>query len=381
MLTGAEFADALILGALQSGGSPAAFGFDEGGRLFVISSSAPSSTTTRFPAALQLAPTGGRGPGAPRQRVAPYPPTSPHAHGRRLSGPGALEMQLLRDEHPLGTQPAPPPQLRRSASQNDQSFCCPYCKVASFTVKEELTSHIRACGLSYNCACGQRFQTRAKLVRHCRRCGHEPWRPQGAPHSHAHSEPWQPVSTPAGSFSSGLSVDAAAAREEYGDSSPRSPKMGFEHYAVLAAGSAQQLRIQQQQQQQAQQAQQVQQQIQQQMQQMQQMQHQRMQQQQLQQMQQQQLHMHQRQQQQVHAQMQMQAQQQQSATQWPQPSSLPPLPRVDIAELLDILAQEGGESADDIDAYLSIGLDAQTAESMKGGSGEGHLGDRLPGQP
>ncbi|KAG8465667.1 hypothetical protein KFE25_002974 [Diacronema lutheri] len=98
---------------------------------------------------------------------------------------------------------AAPARRRASSSASDRRFMCPYCKMASFSAKDELTTHIKACGLSYACSCSLRFQTRAKLLRHCRRCGHDPWQP--GPGSSA-TEPW-PASTPAGSFSSGVESD------------------------------------------------------------------------------------------------------------------------------------------------------------------------------
>lgn len=104
----------------------------------------------------------------------------------------------------LGAPPAPAPRRASSgASERCRTLTCPYCKGSAFERKDELTAHIKACGLSFACSCAVRFQTRSKLMRHCRRCGHEPWRP---PVSGA-EQPW-PAST-AGSFSSGVESDIA----------------------------------------------------------------------------------------------------------------------------------------------------------------------------
>lgn len=263
--TPSEIADAMILGALQRGGSPAIFGLDQHGRLLGISDARGSMTTPGTissphprplvqppPCGAQLygkhaapyaqyharqphvlaAPTPASWPSQhpPHRGGQPPPPACAFAQGQPASLP-SVHLTLHLAPHPAGgcgfgswdaqpALPAPPrpplppllleravsaprlgahlsaAPLRASPSSPDRRRrCCPYCSAAAFHTKDDLSAHVKACGLSFACSCDMRFQTRSKLMRHCRRCGHEPWRPPSAA---------------AGSFSSGVESDVTA---------------------------------------------------------------------------------------------------------------------------------------------------------------------------
>lgn len=51
---------------------------------------------------------------------------------------------------------------------------CTRCHRKAFAVKEDLTTHQKACGRVYLCACGLRLGSRPTLVRHCALRSHEP---------------------------------------------------------------------------------------------------------------------------------------------------------------------------------------------------------------
>jgi hypothetical protein len=78
-----------------------------------------------------------------------------------------------------GAQTQPPRRL--PPADTGKWFACKKCKVASFARTDELTAHMNACMLPFACGCEQRFQTRAQLLRHCQRAGHEPASPAMRP--------------------------------------------------------------------------------------------------------------------------------------------------------------------------------------------------------
>mmetsp|Transcript_10524 Transcript_10524/g.31321 ORF Transcript_10524/g.31321 Transcript_10524/m.31321 type:complete len:345 (+) Transcript_10524:65-1099(+) len=72
--------------------------------------------------------------------------------------------------------------------EGEKKFTCTVCNVKSFTVKEDLSMHLKSCGRVFSCSCGIRLRSQATLKRHCKASGHAPasWEgaPAGAPANH-----------------------------------------------------------------------------------------------------------------------------------------------------------------------------------------------------
>jgi len=65
--------------------------------------------------------------------------------------------------------------------QGEKQFMCTRCNKKSFTVREDLTMHLKACGRMFVCSCGLHLRSQATLKRHCKHTGHEPTSWDGIP--------------------------------------------------------------------------------------------------------------------------------------------------------------------------------------------------------
>lgn len=63
----------------------------------------------------------------------------------------------------------------------EKRFVCSRCQKKSFSVREDLTMHYKACGRIFICSCGLQLRSQATLKRHCKHTSHEPTSWEGVP--------------------------------------------------------------------------------------------------------------------------------------------------------------------------------------------------------
>ncbi|KAG8458272.1 hypothetical protein KFE25_001564 [Diacronema lutheri] len=63
----------------------------------------------------------------------------------------------------------------------EKRYVCTRCDKKSFSVREDLTMHLKACGRMFICSCGLQLRTQATLKRHCKHMAHEPTSWEGVP--------------------------------------------------------------------------------------------------------------------------------------------------------------------------------------------------------
>lgn len=74
--------------------------------------------------------------------------------------------------------------------RGEKKHMCTRCMRKTFAVREDLTMHLKSCGLKFTCSCGLELKSPATLKRHCKQLGHEPQCLDGVP---AHGETDVPV--------------------------------------------------------------------------------------------------------------------------------------------------------------------------------------------
>lgn len=132
------------------------------------SATASPATSPQRPAKGASRPLVRRAP-APLQPAPPSEPQPmPHVPPLSATAPATA---------PATATAAAPTAPKAARLADPQERACPHCRVRGFSSTEDLLAHAKACSTTFSCSCSLRFPTRAKLMRHCHRCGHEPWRP------------------------------------------------------------------------------------------------------------------------------------------------------------------------------------------------------------